>query len=105
MKSALARLRRCALAVTLPMLFVGAFAACRSSDHETWSFPCTRALAEGSGERPDLMPEFEPYPLGPSFCGGVDELPYLILFAPVVIPLAIDLVLLPVTGVHDLFWS
>ena len=78
--------------------------SCRSWDPEYWSFPVTRRAyvrqnMTGWGETHPGYQGTDPDVEG--FAGGEEELWYLPFL--LVLPLAIDLVLLPVTGIHDLF--
>jgi hypothetical protein len=74
--------------------------ACRSAGDDRWSFRMTESCLNELDEAADHPPKVRH---STPYCGGIEELPavgIVILF-----PLLLDLAILPVTGVHDLFWS
>ncbi len=94
--------RRLLLILGLLALFVG-HSSCTHWDDEYWSFPISRrAYASqnmtGWGETHPGNPGTDPDLAG--FSGGEEELSFLPLL--LILPLIVDLVILPVTAVHDL---
>lgn len=77
--------------------------ACRSSDATTWSFRFTRACVEHLESAAVLDQAPGSWPESSRVTGGPKELPFLV--AIVFLPLIVDLVILPVTAIHDLCWS
>lgn len=73
--------------------------ACTTLDEDSWSFPLTRSVYGDLEEGPEhRVPNRDV--MGPS--GTADEA--WILPALLLLPIAIDLVLLPVTLPHDVFF-
>jgi len=88
----------------LLLLVLLATTACVHWDDEYWSFPLSRrAYARqtmtGWGETTPASPVTDPDIVG--FSGGAEEL----WIVPIVLllPVAVDLLILPITLVHDLF--
>lgn len=77
--------------------------SCRSARGATWSFPCTgpylKSLEQGFSA--ESAPSAGRDSSG--FRGGVEELPVLAVI--VFLPVLVDFVILPVTLIHDIFWS
>lgn len=79
--------RRAALALALAL---GA-SSCKTH-HDQWSFSVTRTVYGGDGPGIDFSD---------SHCSGVDETGAIVFLAILLLPVAVDLVLLPITLTHD----
>ena len=91
----------------LSLIVALVFASCAG---ETWSFPLSRqAYPDLFGRSTDSLPRAgyrcPPSALPETWGGGSGEGAAIVLAAIIVAPVAIDIAILPITGVHDLFFT
>ena len=94
-------MKRAAASLVLVLgLALASSTSCRSAGDDRWAFRLTEYCLDELDEAAEQPPKT---PKEKGFCGDADDLPLVGIV--ILWPVLVDIAILPVTGVHDLFWS